>query len=152
MDETLFNEFTGRRYGVYASIGQTGRYYADLRRGRFWCVLPAYTVDGYLPRTGFKEGWFNAEAFFRWLVDELLSHCGVFSAHRSVIVMDNASIHCNPRIEEVIRQHGCEIRYLPSYSPDFNSIEVSFSVLKAWVCRHFHEAWFQFQGDFGDFR
>lgn len=53
--------------------------------------------------------------------------------------MDNASIHCNPRIEEAIRDYGCEIRFLPPYSPDFNPIELSFSVLKAWVRRYFHE-------------
>ena len=151
IDETLFNESTGWRHRVYAPIGQNGRYHADPTRGRSWSVLSAYTVNEYLPRTGFKEGWFNAETFFRWIVDELLSHCDVFPAHRSVIIMNNASIHCNPRIEEVIRQHGCEVRYLPPYSPDFNSIELSFSVLKAWVRRHQHEVWSHFQGDFGAF-
>lgn len=65
IDETLFTESTGWRHRVYAPVGQPGRYYADPRRGRSWSVLPAYTVDGYLPCTGFKEGWFNAEAFFR---------------------------------------------------------------------------------------
>lgn len=65
--------------------------------------------------------------------------------------MNNASVHCNARIEEVIRQHGCEIRYLPPYSPDFNPIELSFSVLKAWVRRHQHEVWPHFQSDFGAF-
>ena len=43
------------------------------------------------------------------------------------------------------------MRYLPLYSPDFNPIELSFSVLKAWVRRYFHKAWPQFQGNFGDF-
>ncbi len=65
--------------------------------------------------------------------------------------MDNASIHCNARIEELITSHGCEIRYLPPYSPDFNSIELSFSVLKAWVRRHFHEIWPSFEGFFDEF-
>ncbi len=45
--------------------------------------------------------------------------------------MDNVSIHCNARIEELIISHECEVRYLPPYSPDFNPIELSFSVLKA---------------------
>ncbi len=31
-----------------------------------------YTIDGYLFCTGIREGWFNGEAFFRWLADELL--------------------------------------------------------------------------------
>ncbi len=44
--------------------------------------------------------------------------------------MNNASIHCNRRIEELIISHECEVRYLPFYSPNFNLIELSFSVLK----------------------
>ena len=47
--------------------------------------------------------------------------------------MDNAAIHCNPRIEEAIRGYGCEVRYLPPYSPDFNPIELSFSVLNVTI-------------------
>jgi len=63
--------------------------------------------------------------------------------------MDNASVYVNPRIEEVIKAHGCEVRYLPPYSPDFNPIELSFSVLKAWVRRHQDTIWPAFSGNFG---
>jgi len=73
------------------------------------------------------------------------------SGPKSVIIMDNASIHCNARIEELITSHECEVRYLPPYSPDFNPIELSFSVLKAWVRRHFEEIWLHFEGNFGEF-
>ncbi len=65
--------------------------------------------------------------------------------------MDNVSVHCNARIEELITSHGCEVRYLPSYSPDFNPIELSFSVLKAWVRQHFEEIWPHFEGTFDEF-
>ena len=65
--------------------------------------------------------------------------------------MDNASFHCNPRIQEAIEAVGCEVKYLPPYSPDFNPIELSFSVLKAWVRRYFQEMWPLFAGDFGEF-
>ena len=151
VDETLFNESTGWRHRAYAPVGQPARYHADRTRGRSWSVLPAYTVDGYLPYTGIREGWFNGEAFFRWISDELLPLCSPFPAHRSVIIMDNVSSHCNARIEEVIRSFGCEIRYLPPYSPDFNPIELSFSVLKAWVRRFYVHLWPLFEGSFGDF-
>ncbi len=65
--------------------------------------------------------------------------------------MTNVSIHCNARIEELITSHECEIRYLPSYSSNFNLIELSFSVLKAWIRSHFHEIWPHFDGTFDDF-
>ena len=136
IDEIMFNEAIRWRHTIYASTGEPERYHADPTRGRSWSVLPAYTVDGYLPCTAIREGWFSAEAILRWILDELLPHCNAFPAHRSIVVMDNASIHINSRIEEVIKAHGCKVRYLPPYSPDFNPIELSFSVLKTWVRRH----------------
>jgi UDP-N-acetylglucosamine enolpyruvyl transferase len=35
-----------------------------------------------------------------------------------VVVMDNLSAHKGERIRELIEQRGCELLYLPSYSPD----------------------------------
>lgn len=150
VDESNFNEATGWRRQAYAPIGQPGRYQRDRTRGKSWSVLPAYTIDGYLC-VGVKEGYFKAKSFFRWVVDELVPHCNAFPAARSVIIMDNASVHCNPRIEQVIRQHGCEIRYLPPYSPDYNPIELSFAVLKAWIQKHQHQIWPYWDGDFGSY-
>jgi len=80
-----------------------------------------------------------------------LPHCNVYPAPRSVIVMDNVSVHVNPRIEEIIKTYGCKIRYLSPYSPDFNPIELSFSVLKAWVRRHQDTIWPAFPGTFGEY-
>jgi transposase len=34
------------------------------------------------------------------------------------------------RVKELIEQQGCELLYLPSYSPDFNPIEEAFSKVK----------------------
>ena len=65
--------------------------------------------------------------------------------------MDNTSAHCNPRIVELIQSHKCQVRFLPPYSPHFNPIEMTFSVLKAWVRRHFHETWPHFEGTFGEY-
>lgn len=65
--------------------------------------------------------------------------------------MDNASIYCNERIEELINSRGVEVRYLPPYSPDLNLIELTFSVLKAWIRRNFESLWPHYNGDFGGF-
>lgn len=149
IDETAFNETTGWRRMAYAPIGQPARYHGDINRGHNWSVLPAYTVDGYLPCTSIREGWFNADLFYQWVIDELLPYCTPYPGPRSVVAMDNASIHCNPRVEEAIRAHGCEIRYLPPYSPDYNPIELSFSVLKAWFRNHYASIRPEFEGTFG---
>ena len=61
-----------------------------------------------------------------------------FPGPQSVLVMDNAQIHHNERIEAIVEDHGCHLVYLPAYSPDMNPIEKSFSVLKA-ALKHYGE-------------
>ena len=47
-----------------------------------------------------------------------------------MVVLDNLSAHRPKRIRELIEQHGCELLYLPSYSPDYNPIEEAFAKIK----------------------
>lgn len=48
-----------------------------------------------------------------------------------IVAMDNLSAHKRPHIRELIEAAGCELWYLPAYSPDLNPIEEAFSKLKA---------------------
>ena len=47
-----------------------------------------------------------------------------------IVVMDNLSAHRPKRIRELIEQHGCELLYLPAYSPDYDPIEEAFAKIK----------------------
>jgi len=51
-----------------------------------------------------------------------------------VVVMDNLSFDKGDRVRELIKGRGCELVYLPAYSPaysqDFNPIEEAFSKIK----------------------
>jgi transposase len=47
-----------------------------------------------------------------------------------VVVMDNLSAHKGFRVREIIEGSGCELLYLPPYSPDLNPIEEAFAKLK----------------------
>ena len=47
-----------------------------------------------------------------------------------IVVMDNLAAHKGERVRELIEQRGCELVYLPPYSPDFNPIEQAFSKVK----------------------
>jgi transposase len=66
-----------------------------------------------------------------------LEHVLVPSLRRGqVVVMDNLSAHKGSRVRELrvrelIESRGCELIYLPPYSPDFNPIEEAFAKLKA---------------------
>jgi transposase len=48
----------------------------------------------------------------------------------TVVVLDNLSAHQSQRVHAVIAGAGCELGYLPSYSPDLSPIEAAFSKLK----------------------
>ena len=48
-----------------------------------------------------------------------------------VVVMDNLSSHKGPRVRQLLEARGCELLYLPAYSPDLNPIEEAFAKLKA---------------------
>ena len=45
--------------------------------------------------------------------------------------MDNLGAHNKgERLRELIEERGCQLLYLPPYSPDFNPIEEAFSKIK----------------------
>ena len=46
-----------------------------------------------------------------------------------IVVMDNLSAHKGERVRELIEGRGCELLYLPPYSPDLNPIEEAFAKL-----------------------
>jgi transposase len=51
------------------------------------------------------------------------------------VVVDNLSAHKPARVREIIEERGCELIYLPSYSPDFNPIEEAFAKIKDILLR-----------------
>ena len=65
-------------------------------------------------------------------------------------MMDNLTAHKGSRVRELIEQRGCELRYLPPYSPDLNPIEEAFSKIKGLLRRveaRSREALFEAMGE-----
>jgi transposase len=52
-----------------------------------------------------------------------------------IVICDNLQVHKNQRIRRLIEAAGCELRFLPRYSPDFNPIELAFAKLKTHLRR-----------------
>lgn len=52
-----------------------------------------------------------------------------------VVVLDNLSVHKGERVRQAIEAKGCQVLFLPAYSPDLTPIEEAFSKLKAWLRR-----------------
>ena len=42
---------------------------------------------------------------------------------KQVIILDNASVHKDEELYDIVAQHDCRLIYLPPYSPDLNPIE-----------------------------
>ncbi len=47
-----------------------------------------------------------------------------------IVLWDNLPVHKNQTVRQLIAAHGCQVRFLPPYSPDFSPIEQAFSKLK----------------------
>jgi transposase len=80
---------------------------------------PALTVEGA-----------TTSAVFETYVEQVLEPT---LRKGQVVVMDNLSAHKGERVKELIEGRGCELIYLPSYSPDFNPIEEAFSKIKDFL-------------------
>jgi transposase len=50
-----------------------------------------------------------------------------------VVVMDNLPAHRVRGVREAVEAAGATLLYLPSYSPDFNPIEMAFAKIKAFL-------------------
>jgi transposase len=68
----------------------------------------------------------NRQVFTLWLTECLLP---CLQAGQKVI-LDNATFHKGEHITKLIEDKGCEVWYLPAYSPDLNKIEHCWAWLK----------------------
>jgi transposase len=107
---------------------------AYLRAPRNWganvTLLSSMTRDGMGPSLA-VEGPTTREVFEAY-VDRVLAPN---LRPGQIVVMDNLSSHKGSRIRELIEEQGCELRYLPPYSPDLNPIEEAFSKVKGMLRR-----------------
>ena len=94
-------------------------------------MLPALSLDGVLHLEVVENAVTGAD--FRQFIEGLLPRMNEFPLPNSVLVIDNASIHKVDGIREMVEDRGARLVYLPSYSPDFNPIELAFSTIKQWL-------------------
>jgi len=120
-------------YG-YCKIGQ--RFYT-LRSGKRTERLSwiAALKQGVLLVPMTFEGFCNRDLFELWLEQCLVPQL----QPGDVIVIDNASFHRSQTIEEIVAAAGCQLWYLPPYSPDLNQIEQWWFVLKNWMRQRWND-------------
>lgn len=52
-----------------------------------------------------------------------------------IVILDNLAVHKQAALRHLIHAAGCRVLFLPSYSPDFNPIELAFAEIKAYLRR-----------------
>jgi transposase len=116
-------------YG-YSRKGERVHLQVPRNRGMNTTLLASMTLGG-MGETMAVEGSTNREVFEAY-VEHVLAP--TLEAGK-VVVMDNLSSHKPARVKELIESRGCELIYLPAYSPDLNPIEEAFAKLKGMLRR-----------------
>ncbi len=94
-------------------------------RGRNTTLLASMTAEGMGPCTAVVGS--TTGAVFEAYVEQVLAPA---LTPGQVVVLDNLGAHKGERVRELIEGRGCELLFLPAYSPDFSPIEEAFSKVK----------------------
>lgn len=125
LDETS-TQITMHRTHGRAPRGQRLVTAVPRNHGRNVTCLAALTATGVGPSLAF-EGTLNGAVFAQWVADQLVPTL----RPGQIVILDNLSVHKDARARHAIEAAGCQLRFLPAYSPDFNPIELVFSRLKS---------------------
>ena len=127
VDEMGTNTSLSPLYG-WSKKGRRSYGWVPRNRGKNTTLLSSMTIEGMGPSLA-VEGATTARVFETY-VERVL---GPGLRGGQVVVMDNLSSHKGERVRELIEQRGCELLYLPSYSPDLNPIEEAFGKMKSLI-------------------
>jgi transposase len=113
---------------AWAPKGRRARWSVPRNRGANTTLLSSMSVEGMGPSLSVEGS--TTSVVFEAYVEQVLAPT---LRRGQVVVMDNLSAHKGERVKELIEGRGCQLIYLPSYSPDFNPIEEAFSKIKRLV-------------------
>ena len=121
-----------RRFG-YGLRGKPPVSQKILFRGQRVSTIAAISFDQGLLDCQTVTDTVTGDLFGRFVQHHLSSHLHAFdgTAPRSIVVLDNASVHHADGIVHAIQSTGALVHFLPPYSPDFNPIEATFSKVKS---------------------
>lgn len=131
IDESGFNLAMTPLY-ARAPKGQRAYGQVPKNRGENSSLIAALSLDQGISAAMTLEGAVDGIAF-KVYVQEVLAPT---LRPGQIVVLDNLQVHKIQAVREAIEARGCELLFLPSYSPDFNPIEQAFSKLKAFVRKH----------------
>ncbi len=117
---------------LYARAPKGARAYGSVprNRGKNTTLIASLGWSG-MGESMIIEGSTNAAAFELY-VEEILAPS---LTEGQIVIMDNLAAHKGAKVEQLIEARGCQVLFLPGYSPDFSPIEETFSKLKAYLRR-----------------
>ena len=124
VDECGTHTSLGPIYG-YAPRGERLRLRVPRKRGKNTTLLSSMSLEGMGPSLRVQEA--TTALVFEAYVERVLAPS---LRPGQIVVMDNLGAHRPKRIGELIERRGCELLYLPAYSPDYNPIEEAFAKVK----------------------
>ncbi|KLP02004.1 uncharacterized protein FFB20_15262 [Fusarium fujikuroi] len=149
LDESGLDRSIGVRRKGWAPKGVTPMQIARFQREERFQVLAAYTQRGIKLSRVYRGS--TDTATFVDFVAQLLCHCGRWPEPESVLVMDNASIHCSDEIKQMCDEAGVKLEMTAPYTPDTNPIEEYFAEMKACVKLRWDEHISLIRRDFGSY-
>jgi hypothetical protein len=114
---------------AWAPRGERASCSVPRNRGPNTTLLSSMTLEG-MGTSLAVEGATNREVFRDICGADLGAHAAQGSGSGDGQPL---KAHKGERVKELIEERGCELIYLPPYSPDFNPIEEAFSKIKALV-------------------
>ena len=129
VDESGSNIALTPLYGR-APKGQRATESVPRNRGKNMTLIASLSLEG-IGASMTIEGAANGVAF-----EAYVEHILVPSLVKGqIVVMDNLRVHKSARVRQLIEERGCQLLFLPAYSPDFSPIEEAFSKVKAYLRR-----------------
>ena len=105
-------------------------------------------LDVVVRETGINDtdpcrGTIGAARFELWVENKLAPTLGRYieGEPRSIVVLDNATIHHSVRVKTIIESTGAKVIYTAPYSPDLNPIEYYFGSYKKCLRKNHRDSW-----------
>ena len=164
LDETHKDRKAARRRRIWSLRNRTAYYDSNFFGGildKLYTMLAACDVNGFIFSTielvekdgntlNKETGTIDTERFEMWVEQRLCPVLGNYIARepRSLVILDNASIHHSDKVVDLIESKGAKVIYTAPFAADLNPIENMFGEYKKGLKRFtpympWYEAYFK---------
>lgn len=132
VDETHCTHANARRKYGWSEYGRPAWSYCENSGGNGGVsAIAALALDGVMSVS--TADIVDGDVFIDVLKNDILPKMNAYPSPRSVLVLDNASVHMKPAIIHACQLLGVVCLFLPPYSYDLNPIEKVFHLAKHWL-------------------